>query len=95
MSKVTSKFQVSIPRSFADQLRIEAGDDIEWRIAGDELRVSPSKKHAPLSLEKRLELFDAGTKRQSARNRRAAVKSAGSSRGWKREDLYTRGGRSR
>jgi antitoxin component of MazEF toxin-antitoxin module len=95
MSKVTSKLQVSIPRSFADQLRIEAGDEIEWRMAGEELRVSPSKKHLPLTLEKRLALFDAATKRQSARNRRVNGKPAGSNRGWKREDLYTRGRRSR
>jgi AbrB family looped-hinge helix DNA binding protein len=70
MSKVTSKFQVSIPRSFANQLRIRAGDEIEWRITGDELRISLSKQHSPITVDQRLESFDAATKRQSARNRR-------------------------
>jgi AbrB family looped-hinge helix DNA binding protein len=96
MAKVTSKFQVSIPRSFADQLRLKPGDEIEWRVTGKELRISPTKTVAPLPLERRLDLFDAATKRQSVRNRKAALKGNSSAgRGWKREDLYDRGRHSR
>jgi AbrB family looped-hinge helix DNA binding protein len=95
MAKVTSKYQVSIPRSLADQLRIKPGDEIEWRMTGEELRISPAKSSTSLPLEKRLELFDAATKRQSARNRKRNAKQTDSSRGWTREDLYDRGHRSR
>lgn len=91
MAKVTSKYQVSIPRAFADQLRIKPGDEIEWRVSGEELRISPVQSGAPLPLEKRLELFDAATQRQAGRNKRRNGKRTGSGRGWKREDLYERG----
>lgn len=90
MAKVTSKYQVSIPRSLADQLRIKPGDEIQWSVSGEELRISPART-APLPLEKRLELFDAATKRQSARNRKRSMKTLSTSRGWTREDLYDRG----
>ncbi len=91
MAKVTSKYQVSIPKSLADQLGIRPGDSIEWRTAGRELRISPAKTKQPLSAEKRLELFDEATKRQAARNRRHRASRSGVTRGWKREDLYDRG----
>jgi AbrB family looped-hinge helix DNA binding protein len=95
MAKVTSKFQVSIPRSFADQLRLKPGDEIEWRMSGEELRISPTKAGSPLPLQRRLDLFDAATNRQSARNRKALKGNSSAGRGWKREDLYDRGRHSR
>ena len=88
MAKVTSKYQVSIPKALAEQLQIRPGDEIDWRIAGEELRVTHAKK--PLSIEERLHLFDEATKRQATRNRRRTRPTAGD-RGWKREDLYDRG----
>jgi AbrB family looped-hinge helix DNA binding protein len=91
MAKVTSKYQVSIPKSLAEQLRIRPGDDIEWRIAGEELRVSPLKAKRPLSVEERLDLFDQATKRQAARNKKHRLGRSDQGRGWKREDLYHRG----
>ena len=89
MAKVTSKYQVSIPKSLADQLRIRPGDEIDWRIAGEELRITRAKQ--PLSIEERLALFDRATKRQAVRNRRRRREQTVSDRGWKREDLYDRG----
>lgn len=90
MGKVTSEYQVSIPRRLADQLRLTPGDEIEWSIAGDELRISrPST--AALSLEEKLEMFDAATRRQARRNRKAKTRSVSSGRGWTREELYERG----
>ena len=89
MGKITSKYQVSIPKALADQLRLAPGDEIEWRISGEGLRISPARSQ-PIPVEKRLELFDAATRRQAARNRgrRGAAPKA---RGWTREDLYERG----
>lgn len=91
MAKVTSKYQISIPRAFADQLRIKPGDEIEWRVEGEALRISPAKSASPLPLEKRLELFDAATGRQAARNKKRTGKRSDAGRGWQREDLYDRG----
>ena len=94
MSKVTSKLQVTIPKAIADQFGIAPGDEIEFQAAGEFIRViPPGKRRATrLSLEERLRLFDASTERQ--RQREAKMKLADkrpTDRGWKREDLYTRG----
>ncbi|HUR83330.1 MAG TPA: AbrB/MazE/SpoVT family DNA-binding domain-containing protein [Thermoanaerobaculia bacterium] len=90
MGKVTSKYQVSIPRTLAEQLRIEPGDDLAWRILGDELRVVPAAKTRTWTVEQRLALFDAATRRQATRNR-AGRESSSRDRGWTREELYERG----
>ena len=89
MGKVTSKYQVSIPKALADRLGVHPGDDIEWRVAGDELRVKPSRTRPELSVEKRLHMFDEATRRQAARNK--GSRGRASSRGWTREELYDRG----
>ena len=90
MGRVTSKYQVSIPKALAERLRIEPGDDVAWRIAGDELRMTPAKNERVLTTEQRLALFDAATRRQAARNKaRRRVRTT--TRGWSREDLYDRG----
>jgi AbrB family looped-hinge helix DNA binding protein len=91
MAKVTSKFQVSIPRTLAEQLRIRPGDDIEWRIAGGDLRISPAGATGLLSIERRLELFDLASQRQAVRDKLRRPKRSPSSRGWTRDELYDRG----
>ncbi len=90
MAKVTSKYQVSIPRRLADQLNIVPGDEVEWHVAGEELRISRASK-PPLSLEEKLRMFDAATRRQAARNRHIKPRPASAGRGWTREELYDRG----
>ena len=91
MAKVTSKFQVSIPKALAEQLHIRPGDDIEWRITGGELRIVHADASRPLSRERRLELFDLASQRQAARNKLHRPKRPSSPRGWTRDDLYDRG----
>lgn len=88
MAKVTSKYQVSIPRRLADRLSIAPGDDIEWSIAGEELRISRPSPETSLSLEEKLAMFDAGTRRQAARNRKTKTDGTRAGRGWTRDDLY-------
>ena len=34
MSKVTSKLQVTLPKTIADRYGIQPGDEIEWSAAG-------------------------------------------------------------
>lgn len=89
MSKITSKLQVTIPKSIADRYGLRPGDEIEWQAAGDAIRVVPAARKPMLSLAERLKLFrqtEAWIKR-----RRVKPLPEGADRGWKREDLYTRG----
>jgi AbrB family looped-hinge helix DNA binding protein len=91
MAKVTSKYQVTVPKAIADEFKIRPGDDIEWVAAGEVIRVIPPGKRAVIDdRESRLRLFDQATKR--LRQRSAGVgKKRARDRGWRREDLYTRG----
>lgn len=91
MAKVTSKYQVTVPRAIADKYGIRPGDDIDWTPAGDAIRVVPhGKGRGGNDIGSRLRLFDQATERQRARDRKRSV-SGVRDRGWKREDLYQRG----
>jgi len=99
VAKVTSKLQVTLPKTLAAQYGIEPGSDIEWQAAGDVIRVLPaSVQRKTLSKVERLALFDAATARQKQRQRgrKKAKATRGSTspskaRGWTREELYDRG----
>jgi AbrB family looped-hinge helix DNA binding protein len=91
MAKVTSKLQVTIPKSLAQRCGIQSGDEIEWSSAANGIRLAPARTKADVSsIENKLELFDAATARQKKRQRGARRGVAGE-RGWTREDLYDRG----
>jgi AbrB family looped-hinge helix DNA binding protein len=92
MSKVTSKYQVSIPKALADRLGVRPGDEVERRVTGDEFRVRPARLEKPLSVEERLKRFDETTKRVAAYQKGRRLKG---SRDWTREDLYYDRGRNR
>jgi AbrB family looped-hinge helix DNA binding protein len=89
MAKVTSKYQVTIPKAIAEQYGLRPGDDIDWVAGGDVIRVIPSgKQPQPEDRDSRLRLFDQGT----ARHRRLRrIGKPPRDRGWTREDLYRRG----
>ena len=90
MSKVTSKYQVSIPKARAEKIGIRVGDELAWEVAAGTLRarVATSPK-AQLPVRERLRLFDAATARQ-ARRERVQRLPRGKDWGWTREDLYRR-----
>jgi AbrB family looped-hinge helix DNA binding protein len=91
MSKVTSKYQISIPRSIAERAGIRVGDELEWEEEGGVLRVRPAgRARQHLSVAERLQLFDASVTRQRKRERLAPRKRDGGDRGWTRGELYTR-----
>ena len=92
MSKVTSKLQVTIPKSLALRYSIQPGDSISFEAAGDIIRVLPPNAvtHPELDRLERLALFDAGTERQRARESRAK-RPAANRRGWTRKELHQRG----
>lgn len=92
MARVTSKLQVSIPKTFADQLGIEPGDEIHWSLSGNSLRIRQdggSGEDEGL-IRERLRLFDQATARLRRRRQRSPGR-APSDRGWTREELYRRG----
>jgi AbrB family looped-hinge helix DNA binding protein len=91
MARVTSKRQVTIPKSIADRYGIAAGDEIEFIAAGDAIRVQgPGQAPTTLDRDARLARFDLATERQQIRQTKAP-RGASSDRGWQRDDLYGRG----
>jgi hypothetical protein len=54
-------------------------------------RTGTAKRKQPLSIQERLDLFDAATRRQVARDKGRRQSAGTTGRGWKREDLYDRG----
>jgi AbrB family looped-hinge helix DNA binding protein len=90
MAKVTSKFQVTVPKAIADRYNIRPGDEIEWMPAGDVIRVAATRtKTPPRDSATRVELFDQATERH--RRRPGPRKQPSGQRGWTRGDLYSRG----
>jgi AbrB family looped-hinge helix DNA binding protein len=87
MAKVTSKYQVTVPKKIADRFSIRPGDDIEWVAAGEVIRViPPGNQVPPENRESQLHLFDQATERHRAR-----PAAHPRERGWRRKDLYGRG----
>jgi AbrB family looped-hinge helix DNA binding protein len=93
VARVTSKLQVTLPKALAERFGIAPGDEFEWEAAGDVIRIVPSRRRASASaIDDRLRCFDAAEKRQRRRERQQPKPDDAKDRGWKREDLYTRGG---
>lgn len=92
MSRVTSKLQVTVPKAVADEMGIRPGDELEWIVAGEVIRVVPARERKPLDVRSRLRWFDAATERQRERETASARAPAKPrTRGWTREELYDRG----
>ena len=92
MAKVTSKLQITVPKALAAELDLQPGDDIDWAINGNGLRVTPSKaRREVFDLATRLRQYDHATDRQRRRQQDVRLAPADGDRGWSREDLYDRG----
>ncbi len=89
---MTSKLQVTIPKAVAERFKIKPGDELEWIPAGDSIRVMPPGKKQVADVAERLELFDLATERQLKRQAGRSTRAAPADRGWRREDIYIRGG---
>jgi AbrB family looped-hinge helix DNA binding protein len=90
VGKVTSKLQITIPKAVADRLDIRPGDDLDWRVEGNAVRLEPGRV-APMTVEQRRAMFDEMIRRQRVRTRGAARTRPRKGRGWTREELYDRG----
>lgn len=92
MAKVTSKYQVTVPKAIAEQYCIQPGDEIDWVPSGETIRVIPSVKPVPGDdREFKLLLFDQATERVQKKGALARKGGPKQTRGWTREDLYDRG----
>lgn len=91
MAKVTSKYQVTIPREISKKYQIEPGDEIDWVAAGEVIRVIPQRgPEQPVNRESQLRWFDQSTDRHRKRSESGASQRP-RNRGWTREALYSRG----
>lgn len=91
MSKVTTKYQLTMPKKIADTYAIRPGDEVDWVAAGDVIRVIPPGRRAEtMDKEAQLRLFDQATERLRSRSA-TRVQGETPDRGWTREDLYGRG----
>jgi AbrB family looped-hinge helix DNA binding protein len=89
MSKVTGKFQVTLPKRLVTTYGIKVGDEVEFSAAGDRIALLPARRK-PVDRAHRLREFDRATERQRSRERTRPLEAA-SKRDWKREELYSRG----
>ena len=91
MAKVTSKLQVTIPKSIAEKYGIKPGDEIAFEAAGPQIRVGPPhSKPGRLSRAERLRLFDEEEERIRERWKSLEITPTDEGRGWKRDELYRR-----
>jgi AbrB family looped-hinge helix DNA binding protein len=88
MAKVTGKFQITLPKTAVEQSGIAVGDTLDVRVNGGVLLVTRRNEGgAQRGAHERLTHFDRATRRQ----RKRGPLPAGATRGWTREELYTRG----
>jgi AbrB family looped-hinge helix DNA binding protein len=88
MSKVTGKFQITLPKRLVTTFGIRVGDEVDIFAAGDGIVLQPARRKRP-SLSRRLREFDLATERQREREHAHPFEAA-RERGWTREELYTR-----
>ena len=89
MSKLTSKYQLTLPKAVAQNVGLKPGDEIDCEPAGDIIRIRP-KTHARAAgrtITDQLMLFDLATERQRHRDHSRKLPQA-TDRGWSRDELY-------
>jgi AbrB family looped-hinge helix DNA binding protein len=91
MTRVTGKFQITLPKRLVDAFGIRVGDEVELVAAGDAIRIVPAGAvRSGLLTERQLRLFDEATQRMKKRAKERKLPSA-TDRGWTRDELYHRG----
>jgi bifunctional DNA-binding transcriptional regulator/antitoxin component of YhaV-PrlF toxin-antitoxin module len=89
VSKVTGKYQVTLPKRLVTAYGIKVGDEIEFSAAGASIALQPARRRT-ISMAHRLRAFDLATERQRARERDRPIATT-SERGWSRAEVYGRG----
>ena len=92
MTRVTGKFQITLPKRLVEAFGIRVGDEVELVAAGDAIRIVPANAlRSELSTQQRLRQFDEATQRTKAIAQGKKLPLA-DDRGWTRTELYDRGG---
>ncbi len=90
MTRVTGKFQITLPKRLVDTYGIRVGDEVELVAAGDSIVIVPARScRQELSTEEQLRLFDATSQWLESREW-SVTYASDESRGWTREELYER-----
>ncbi|MEX2125104.1 MAG: AbrB/MazE/SpoVT family DNA-binding domain-containing protein [Woeseia sp.] len=90
MTRVTGKFQITLPKRLVDIYGIQVGDEVELVAAGDTIAIVPARvAKAAASTEERLHYFDQTTQHQREREQAQSF-APSKSRGWTRDELYRR-----
>ena len=92
MAKVTSKLQLTLPKAMADAHSVRPGSEVRFESAVDCIRLVIGKGRHGLPREEKLRLMGESRERQKARNARWKGGETLHDRGWKREEIYGRGG---
>jgi bifunctional DNA-binding transcriptional regulator/antitoxin component of YhaV-PrlF toxin-antitoxin module len=94
MSKVSSKYQITLPRDLARSHRISPGEEVLFEEAGSALYLRRGAQHGKAANApdtERVHYFDQASQRQEERDRAYAGSSSSSvDRGWTRDELYQR-----
>jgi bifunctional DNA-binding transcriptional regulator/antitoxin component of YhaV-PrlF toxin-antitoxin module len=90
VTKVTGKFQITLPKALVDHYGIQVGDELDLRPVGRSIQIDRRITPKVSELQERLAQFDQATLRQRTRQRTAS-RARSRSRGWTREELYVRG----
>ncbi len=92
MSKITGKFQLTLPKRLVDAYGIKVGDEVDLLPAGATISLVPERcsKASATDPGERLRYFDRATERQRKRDGKRSLKLQ-KDRGWTREELYKRG----
>jgi AbrB family looped-hinge helix DNA binding protein len=90
VARITSKYQLTLPKAVAECAGLKPGDDIECEAIGDLVRVTLKRRfRAQGSVTDKLVLFDVASER--IRHRYQADRSpAEEHRGWTRNELHER-----
>jgi len=91
MTRVTGKFQITLPKRLVDAFGIRVGDEVELIASGDAIRIVPANAvRSGLPTEEQVRLFDETTQRMKKRAKGKKLPAA-TERGWTRDELYDRG----
>lgn len=91
MSKITGKFQLTLPKRLVEAYGIRIGDEVDLLPAGESISLVPARRaRGAATSQDRLRHFDRATDRQRKREATRTLKAA-KDRGWTREELYARG----
>lgn len=91
MARLTSKYQLTLPRAIAQRIGLKPGDEIDCEAAGDMVRVKPKvmSRTEGFSITDRLVLFDLASERVRHREHSGPA-TRENVRDWTRDELYER-----